>query len=156
MKLKKMITVMLSLVAVMLFSACQQEAKESKMPTAEDISRVIMVVETPNSDSFVHYTTDYDFTRNVIADLDKIIHNTNSEDYVEFANTVQEGQMTEEQKDYEYFLVLYDKDNKIIEDITMTEPNKICINGKESTYEDDVNLSSLKWLMLLATESSDQ
>ena len=155
MKLKKMITVMMSLVAVVLFSACQQEAKESKMPAAEDISRVVMVVETPNSGTFLHDSTDFGFARNVIADIDKI-YNPNSEENIEFLYTVQEGQMTEEQKDYDYFLVLYDKDNKIIEEITMTEPNKICLNGKESTFEDDAYLSSLKWLMLLATESADQ
>ncbi len=152
MKFKKMITVVLSLVAVVLFSACQQ----SKMSTAEDISRVIMVVETPSSGNFIHFSTDYGFIRNVIADIDKI-YNLNSEENLRSFVITASDEMTDKQKDdNDYFLVLYDKNNKIIEEISMTEPNKICLNGKESTYDDDANLSNLKWLMLLATESADQ
>lgn len=126
---------------MVLMAACKQS--NTPVISSSDVDKVIILVKTDQETELKWKAEDLNFLKKFVGNIN-LVFGQNDENTQRFDRT-----LTEKQKKVEYQVEFYNK-SKIIQDIKISEGNKLTIDKKEYTIDEKKEnaLDSLKNLLL--------
>ncbi|MFS1030054.1 hypothetical protein ACFC89_15605 [Enterococcus casseliflavus] len=141
MKKCRFFIVLFLMVYMVLMAACKQS--NTPVISSSDVDKVIILVKTDQETELKWKAEDLNFLKKFVGNIN-LVFGQNDENTQRFDRT-----LTEKQKKVEYQVEFYNK-SKIIQDIKISEGNKLTIDKKEYTIDEKKEnaLDSLKNLLL--------